>query len=99
LDAQTEETFTINDHVVLITDPSALKEFLENWKRAQIELSEYEMKIIERDQDFDVKMRYIFSNGLNAIVNPQVDRNRNFIRGIPIIDFNETIRSLEKTRQ
>lgn len=96
LDAKTEEFITINDHVVFITDPLRLKEYLENWKRAQIEPDEYEMKIIESDKDFDNKMRYIFSHGLQVIVNPLIDQNGKFIRGISIVDLNELVHNLQQ---
>lgn len=91
--AESEDFFMINNHLVLITDPLNLNEYINNWKRAGIELDEYEIKIIENDKDFDERMRYSFKHGLQVIVNPLLDYKKNFIKGIPVVDFNQLIES------
>jgi len=91
---ETREWITINSHVVLLTDPLHLMDFMENWKKANIKIGEYEIDIIENDEEFDIKMREFFKARLNVIVDPLINHQKRFIKGIPVMNFQELIQDL-----
>ncbi len=87
--SKTREWITINSHIALLTDPLRLMDFIENWKKADIEIDEYEIEIIEDDEEFDNKMREFFKARLNVIVDPLIDRQKRFVKGIPVMNQQE----------
>ncbi len=91
IDAKTEQPFSIRSHVVMITDPRRLGDFINNWKAAGIEVPDYEVKIIEHDHDFDNKVSAIFRSGLGIVVDPLLDQNQNPAKGIPVVDMRSII--------
>lgn len=93
--SKTREWITINSHIALLTDPLRLTDFIENWKIAGIEVDEYEIEIIKDDGEFDNKMREFFKAGLKVIVDPLIDQQKKFVKGIPVINFQELLRELE----
>ncbi len=93
--SKTKEWITINSHIALLTDPLRLMDFIENWKKAGIEIDEYEIEIIEDDEEFDNKMREFFKAHLNVIVDPLIDQQKRFVKGIPVINYQERMRELQ----
>lgn len=87
----TEEMFSINSHVVFITDPVLVKNHIENWEKAGVKIGDYEIKIIESDMIFDNIVRKIYKKGLKAIVNPIIDKYSKFIKGLIIEDISEIL--------
>ncbi|HYV87445.1 MAG TPA: hypothetical protein VFA91_02635, partial [Candidatus Polarisedimenticolia bacterium] len=59
--------------VFLLTDPLALKAYLENWREAQIDVGEYRTEALLTDSEFDDFMRWNEGRGFSAIVNPVLD--------------------------
>ncbi len=78
-----------NNLYASLTDPLRLMDFIENWKKAGIEIDEYEIEIIKDDEEFDNKMREFFKARLNVIVDPLIDHQKRFIKGIPVMNQKE----------
>lgn len=81
-DLSSEDILTINDCVVFLTDPLLLDRYLENWRRASIKISDFALKIIENDVLFDNRLRLLVRREVRAIVDPLVDQNGNFVKGV-----------------
>ncbi len=96
--SKTGRWITINSYFVLITDPLRLMDFMENWKIAGIEINDYEIEIIKDDEEFDNKMREVFKAGLKVIVDPLIDQQKRFVKGIPVVNFQERLQELEARR-
>ncbi len=93
--SKTREWVTINSHIALLTDPLRLMDFIENWKIAGVEINEYEIEIIKDDEEFDNKMRKFFKAGLKVIVDPLIDQQKRFVKGIPVINYQERLQELK----
>jgi hypothetical protein len=50
----TEELLTINEHLVFVSDPMTLKNFINNWEKAVLDLKEYELNILSTDEDEEI---------------------------------------------
>jgi hypothetical protein len=89
---ETEELLTINDHVVMISNPLKLGELIENWKWCGLEMPNYEIKIIQHDYDFDNKARSIFDSGPGIVIDPIIDRDGDLIHGLLLVNMQDVIR-------
>lgn len=76
----------------LITNPLELNYYLGNWKKAGIEIENYEVNIIKEDSDFILKILNLINNGVRPIVDMVVGKDRSLIKGCIIY----TMRELEK---
>ncbi len=82
----TDDPISEKDAVFLLTDPLALKSYIENWKDANIEIGEYAIEVLLTDREFDDFMQWNEDRGFFAIVNPILDStNSSLISGRPII--------------
>lgn len=92
LEGENQEFFSIDNRVVLLSDPFSFEKYLKNWERRDILLSNvYELIIIEDDQYFDSLMRKLFNDQMKAVINPEFDVTGNFTNGFlieEIEDFN-----------
>jgi len=69
----TGEPVSEQNTVFLLTDPLALKAYLENWREAQIDVGEYRTEALLTDSEFDDFMRWNEGRDFSAIVNPVLD--------------------------
>ena len=67
---KSNEPFTIDNAVILLTEPLKLDYFLYNWVEASIAIPEYETASILSDREFDEFMRWIEARGWVAVANP-----------------------------
>jgi hypothetical protein len=80
------DPFSIHGHIVLLTEPVKLNHYLENWREAKIEtISDYELRIIKQDTDFDIKARQFTGLGYAIVANPIFDGDQNLISGVIIL--------------
>lgn len=86
-----EEIFEINKHIIMLSNPLKLDDYIENWTNAGIDVGDYEVNIISNDLLFDNKIRKFFRQGYKVIIDPFVDNNRSFVRGIKITDINKVL--------
>lgn len=88
LEGENQEFFSIDNRVVLLSDPFSFEKYLKNWERRNILLSDvYELIIIEDDQYFDSLMRKFFNKQMKAVINPEFDVTGNFTNGFLIEEF------------
>ncbi|QKC97157.1 hypothetical protein [Mesorhizobium sp. NZP2298] len=59
--------------VILLTDPLALKDHLNNWREAGFEVTDYELVSVLTDADFDDFMRWVEDHGHFAVVDALLD--------------------------
>lgn len=95
IDSKGGKWLTIDSYFVLLTDPLRLMDFMDNWKLAGIEINAYEIEIIKDDAEFDNKMREVFKADLKVIVDPLIDQQKRFVKGIPVVNYKEWLQRLE----
>lgn len=92
LEGDNQEFFSIDNRVVLLSDPFLFEKYLKNWERHNILINGiYELVIIENDQYFDNLMHRLFNKQMKVVVNPEFDIDGNFTNGFLIEkleDFN-----------
>lgn len=59
--------------VMLLTDPLALKDYLDNWSEAGFEVTDYELVSVLTDADFDDFMRWVEDHDHIAVVDALLD--------------------------
>lgn len=79
---ENQNYFSIDNLVVLLSNPLQLKDYLENWKRINIFINDtYEILILEDDKVFDNFMRGVYSNEMKAVVNPTFNFDNELVGG------------------
>ncbi len=84
-----QDIFTINNIVILLSNPFEFNKYIENWKNVNINLAEIEFVIIEDDKDFDNFMHRVFKEYLGAIINPKFNIDGELTKGIEIEKFED----------
>ncbi|MGF6951613.1 hypothetical protein QF028_004118 [Neobacillus sp. B4I6] len=85
----TEELLTINEHLVFVSDPMTLKNFINNWEKAVLDLKEYELNILSTDEEFDSLMRKYDRRGIRGVIDPILDRRGEFGQGVLLENINK----------
>jgi len=76
------------NHVVLLSDPLQIPDFIDNWKIGGIEVTtDLSCHIIKSDSDFDEFVDSVLSQGLGLVIDPIVDQNFNLISGYIVKDI------------
>jgi hypothetical protein len=99
LDEIDELPIEINYCIVVMTNPLEFDSFLDNWQQAGLHLSNYELKIIEHDWDFDKFAEKIFHSDKPIIVDPILDRDGVVVKCSYIMDENMSKRYQIRMRQ
>lgn len=81
----------INDAIFLITNPLRLEKFVDNWKKAGIELPEFVITIIETDNDFDKFVRQVKDEEGVVIVDPLLNMAGELSSGFIIENYYDLI--------
>ncbi len=92
IDTETEQTIIINNTVVMISRPMDMDKILKNAKQAGVELTNYDMRIIPSDVEFDEIVTQAFNNNLNVIIDPLCDMNGKLVSGYIIRDIQKLIK-------
>jgi hypothetical protein len=95
-DSETETFINISNVIPLISDPLNFKNILNNWVAAGISFENIELKIIKSDKDFDNYIRMFLADGYVPIIDPELDKNQQLIKGYPIQNYDDII---EKGKQ
>ncbi|MDB5462033.1 MAG: hypothetical protein JWP28_2463 [Phenylobacterium sp.] len=84
-DPATDEPVAYENMVLLLTDPLTLRNFLVNWRSAELDVPTYETVSIHSDAEFDEFMRWVEARGWTAVVDPLLDpTDKNLVSGLPI---------------
>ena len=84
--ADNEKPVLLGGCQLLLTNPFRLPELIRNWHNAGIELPDYEIRILETDNDIDRLFEELFAHGEQPIIDPICDRAGNLVAGYSIID-------------
>lgn len=85
----TGEYITFNNLIFLITNPTELKHYIENWSKVDFTLGSYRLDIIETDPCFDKFMFWATDNNLKVVVDPFFDHKASLVRGSIVEDLEE----------
>jgi len=95
-DSETETFVNLSNVVPIISDPLNFGSILKNWKNAGLEFENLELKIIKSDHDFDNYIRMFLADGFSPIIDPELDKNRQLIKGYPIHSLDDLIERQKK---
>ncbi len=84
--AHDEKPVLIGDCHLAITNPLRLPEFIKNWQNAGTVISDYEIRIVETDDDVDRWFGELFAHGSQPIIDPICDRLGNLLTGYALVD-------------
>lgn len=82
---------TSQDTIFLLTDPLGLDKYLENWRRAGVEVPKFIPAIISTDAEFDTLMRQLKDDNLAAIVDPMIAATGELSRGFHLKNYDEVM--------
>ena len=87
--SETEELLIINERLVFISDPLTLKNYINNWEKAGVELKGYELNILSTDDEFDSLMREYDRREIRGVINPILNRMGDFSQGVLLDNINK----------
>lgn len=90
VDPVSESRYTINRHLVFITDPLGFGKLRDNWIEAGIEVGVYEMRIVDSDDKFDKMVAEALADHVGVVIDPILDKEGNLAKGYILVDI-ETI--------
>lgn len=80
-DIESDGVLIFKNSIFLLTEPSSIKTYLDNWKKIGFEPESYRLDIIETDNEFDKLMHWAFREELNVFVEPFFDNSGNIQKG------------------
>lgn len=86
---ETEELLTINERLVFVSDPMTLKNYINNWEKAGLDIKEYELNIISTDEEFDSLMRQYDRIGIRGVIDPILSKMGEFCQGVLLENINK----------
>lgn len=78
--------------IFLVTNPLRLERFIDNWRKAGIELPTFVASIVESDDEFDKFVRKIKDEGEGVIVDPMLNMSGELISGFVIENYYELVK-------
>lgn len=75
--------------IPIIFDLSLFDKLHENWNEAGYEIGQCAIKIIESDREFDLFLISVFDDGMQPIVHPMFDKDKELIEGAYIQDIKD----------
>lgn len=94
-DIETGEYIEYEGAIFLITDPTELKIYLDNWREANLAPKSYRLDIIKTDAEFDQFMRWTKQNYLRVFVDPIFNSDKTMIKGSIIEDMEDVQKEYE----
>ena len=82
LERETGSKIFFKKTVFVISNPRDLERYIENWKKAGIQLPDYKIEIIKSDHEFDLFVMKCLEGNLHVFANPLFDMNQNPLSGI-----------------
>ncbi|EMI44532.1 hypothetical protein [Rhodopirellula sp. SWK7] len=79
-----DQTISLGLTIPLLSDPLRTSAFVENWKKAGIDIQEFSLGLIEDDVAFNQLMQRISENDMQVIIDPVLDMKGNLVTGIPV---------------
>lgn len=91
LEAESGLPISIDETLMLISNPLRLKRFTENWKKAGIELPKFSVSIIESDDEFDKFVRSAKEERKNVLVDPIVNLSGELSSGFIVENYYDIV--------
>ncbi len=91
----TNEILNLGKFIPLISDPAQFETLHNNWNDAGFNIGKCAFKIIESDKDLDQFLPAFFSDGMQPVLNPKFDENKNLVEGIIFSDIKDFIENSE----
>lgn len=89
-----DKPLTIGDLFPLFTNPLELKEYLNNWKKAGIDVADYQVNIIKDDNEFCLKVISFIYDRIRPVIDLKLGKNKEPIQAM----FVRTMRELESAQ-
>lgn len=90
-----DQLIVYSNLVIFLSDPLRLEEYLNNWKKIEFDIKDiYQLTIISDDAEFDQYMHRILKTGLQPIIDPLFDLNKDLIEGMYIVDRDSMMNNL-----
>jgi len=91
IDSETQEVINFDDCIPLISDPTKFDDFHSNWNNSGFAIGKCSLRIIESDKDFDLYIIAFFKDGMQPIIDPLFDKDKELTSGIYIKDIEEIV--------
>lgn len=88
-DRKTGNPIEINQAIFLVSEPLELTSWLENWEEAGLQVPEYSVVILEKDEDFDALMLRCLRTGLQLFIDPLFDLRGDLMKGYDVQPLEE----------
>ncbi|SHN41244.1 caspase family protein [Chitinophaga sp. CF418] len=95
---QQHEIINFSNCIPLISDPTKMEELYANWNQAGFGTEKFMFKIIEDDKELDLYLIDFFANGMQPIIDPYFDENKELLQGTYISDI-ESLQDLGNRSQ
>lgn len=92
-DAETGAVFGLSGAIVLLTDPLHLRDAIENWQGAGIDVPRLTTSVLRSDEQFDGLVSEAFRDGVGVLVDPMLSPAGQLLTGFVIQDFDATMQS------
>lgn len=97
INPDTQEVINFADCIPLLSDPTKFDEFHTNWNDAGFTIGKCSLRIIESDKDIDLYLIAFFKDGMQPIIDPFFDKDKELISGIYIKDIEEIVEESKRT--
>jgi hypothetical protein len=85
--ADNEKPVLLRGCQLAITDPYRLPDMMKTWQNAAIALPEYEIRILETDNQVDRWLSQLFVDGEEPVIDPICDRKGELVSGFFVADI------------
>jgi hypothetical protein len=90
MDVDTGETINLGPYIPLIADPNQFETLHASWNKAGYEIGQCSLQILETDEKVDLYLSSFFEDGMQPIIDPEFDENKDLITGIYISDIKQS---------
>lgn len=89
INAEGQEIVNFGNCIPLLSDPTKFDELHKNWNDAGYTIGKCNLRIIETDKDFDLYLIAFLKDGMQPIIDPLFNTDKDLISGIYISDIEE----------
>ena len=89
--ADDEKPVLLRGCQLVLTDPFRLPDLMQTWRNAALEIPDYEIRILETDNDVDRWFGELLSAGEEPVIDPICDRDGNLVGGFFVHDVSKLL--------
>jgi hypothetical protein len=89
IDLASGQFIAFGNCVPLISDPTKFEALYENWNSVGYKTRKCTLKIVENDKELDLYLIAFFSDGMQPIIDPHFDKNKDLAKGVYISDIED----------